>query len=1006
MQLATATSSATGQVTTTVTNRLGGKRTYTFNNQGRLLSFRNELGHQVTYTYDALGNRTSATDELGRRTTLAYDHHGNLSAITNALGQTTRLKYDDHHRRLAVTNALGKTIRFTYEAKGNLLSMTDPLNQVTRYTYNDAGQVLTQTSPRGGVTTLAYANGRPTQVTDPEGVIYTLGYDAAGRLVSLTDTVLHTTTLTYDGKSRVTAVTNPLGHSIHLTYDHRDKVLTFTEANGQVTHRQYDGNGNLIRQINPLNQETRYEYEGENRLIRVIDAKNQVTQLGYDAKGRLISLTNPLGDTQTLEYDAADNLLKQVDVLGTAVISLNYDELDNPTRVTDALANHTFFDYDELSRLTQTTDPLAAGTQFHYDDLNRLIASVDALTGVSSQKFDADGNRDNLTDPKNNPTQFDFDLSGRLVQEMVATGNQVKYSYNARNLLAQITNARGQSRQLEYDAAGRVTHFTDIDGTVSFTYDNNGNVLTVSDSQGAITRTYDALNRVASYTDVNGNTLHYEYDEVGNLVVLTYPDDKQVRYEYDATDQLVKVTDWAGRITQYQYEANGRLIKTLRPNGTVQTRQYDVKGQLLAQTDLDAQGNRLVAYTFSYDAAGNLVQELVTPELLPVLPASVKMTYTAANRLATYNGQAVPFDADGNLLTVPLNGQMSALQFDSRNRLIQAGNTSYRYDVENQRIGVNQSRYVVNSQPALSQVLVKEENGVKTFYVYGLGLIGEEMNGQYRSYHFDYRGSTVALTDGSGQVIQRFQYAPYGELVSGDATKTPFLFNGMYGVMTDDDGLYYMRVRFYSAEIKRFVNQDVLLGKVAVGQTLNRFTYVNSSPVGSIDPEGRIPWLVVPIITIGLIVYDIVVPPTLPEGYEGDAIVPSIGPGDLVGGIGSGVVSLAKGMCRMVAKSGMTRLWRAVEPPELDDILRYGDYNIHPNSTFKRFAFDESSLDNFIRANPDRTYRKTYIDIPTDKLNEMYRHPDSGGVGEAIGIDVFEHPEFYDWFDRVHVLEP
>lgn len=81
-------------------------------------------------------------------------------------------------------------------------------------------------------------------------------------------------------------------------------------------------------------------------------------------------------------------------------------------------------------------------------------------------------------------------------------------------------------------------------------------------------------------------------------------------------------------------------------------------------------------------------------------------------------------------------------------------------------------------------MLFKESNGIKTFYVYGLGLIGEETNGQYQVYHFDYRGSTVALTNETGQLTQRFQYAPYGELLSGDVTQTPFLFNGMYGVWT------------------------------------------------------------------------------------------------------------------------------------------------------------------------------------------------------------------------------
>jgi RHS repeat-associated protein len=130
---------------------------------------------------------------------------------------------------------------------------------------------------------------------------------------------------------------------------------------------------------------------------------------------------------------------------------------------------------------------------------------------------------------------------------------------------------------------------------------------------------------------------------------------------------------------------------------------------------------------------------------------------------------------------------------------------------------------VVNSQPALSQVLVKEDNGQKTFYVYGLGLIGQESNGEYLTYHFYFRGSTIALTDEPGQVSERFQYSPYGLRISGDASTTPFLFNGMYGVMTDSNGLYYMRARFYSPEIRRFVNQDILLGRAAEGQTLNRY---------------------------------------------------------------------------------------------------------------------------------------------------------------------------------------
>jgi len=93
-----------------------------------------------------------------------------------------------------------------------------------------------------------------------------------------------------------------------------------------------------------------------------------------------------------------------------------------------------------------------------------------------------------------------------------------------------------------------------------------------------------------------------------------------------------------------------------------------------------------------------------------------------------------------------------------------------------------------------------------------------------------------------------------------------------------------------------------------------------------------------------------------------------------------------------------TRLWRAVEAEELLDVRRFGDYNIDPNSTFKRFAFSKPDVDAFIQANPGRSYTTTFVDLPTDKLRFMTEHPDPGGVGRAIGIDVYETPEFYSWF--------
>ena len=65
----------------------------------------------------------------------------------------------------------------------------------------------------------------------------------------------------------------------------------------------------------------------------------------------------------------------------------------------------------------------------------------------------------------------------------------------------------------------------------------------------------------------------------------------------------------------------------------------------------------------------------------------------------------------------------------------------------------------------------------------------------------------MMLTDENGNVNKEYSYGPYGELLSGEVSKTAYLYNGQYGVATNANGLYYMRTRYYNVSIKRFINQ-------------------------------------------------------------------------------------------------------------------------------------------------------------------------------------------------------
>jgi RHS repeat-associated protein len=103
------------------------------------------------------------------------------------------------------------------------------------------------------------------------------------------------------------------------------------------------------------------------------------------------------------------------------------------------------------------------------------------------------------------------------------------------------------------------------------------------------------------------------------------------------------------------------------------------------------------------------------------------------------------------------------------------------------------------------------------------------------TYHFDFRGSTVALTDDNGRVTDRIEYSAYGLTTYRTGTSdTPFLFNGRYGVMTDSNGLLYMRARYYNPYLCRFINPD----PSGFAGGLNHYVFASGNPVSLFDPFG------------------------------------------------------------------------------------------------------------------------------------------------------------------------
>ena len=87
----------------------------------------------------------------------------------------------------------------------------------------------------------------------------------------------------------------------------------------------------------------------------------------------------------------------------------------------------------------------------------------------------------------------------------------------------------------------------------------------------------------------------------------------------------------------------------------------------------------------------------------------------------------------------------------------------------------------------------------------------------------------------AGEVKQRYNYDPYGNVTQSD---TDIGFTNPYqyaGREADAANLYYYRARYYSPGLGRFISEDPL--GLSGGQ-INTYIYVDNSPILYIDPFG------------------------------------------------------------------------------------------------------------------------------------------------------------------------
>ncbi len=714
--------------------------------------------------------------------------------------------------------------------------------------FGSGGKINYIEQPNGWRVTLNYSGGRLAGISNSHGDALTYAYNGLGRVATITDPQGRVTTLAYDAAGEhLLSATDPAG-TTQFTYltgqgasrEHAISAITFPD--GRHLSLQYDSLGRISRQSGD---------QGANALNFAYDNQAGVT------------IADGAGGTFDYEFDDLQNLCTVRDPLGRR-FTVAYDRQLTPKLLTDAEGNSQAMSFDGSGNLTSLVDWLGLNYTMTYSPANTLVG---------------------YANPAGVPLSFTFDqgrnLTGALYPDQTRLGFQ-------RDQLGQLTawsNRRGQTMRYNLNASGQLANKQFSSGPQeNFTYDNHRNLVKIIDAKGTNTYTFDGADRLTGVHYPSGRSLTYAYDAYGRRTQLLADDGYTVKYNYDAGGRLSSLLDKNNAlIVSYSYDAAGRLTREDKGNQTYTTYAYDLAGQVLHlinhrkdnsvlsrfdytydlvgrpatvatlegtwEYQYDANGQLTTAVfastnsgvpgqtnAFVYDSAGNRTQALVNGTATSYL--ADRMDRYLAVGAARYS-----YDADGNLTSITDETGVTSFTYDELNRLTSVTSPtdtwSYEYDAFNfRRASVHngvRTEYLID--PLCQGAVVGDyvNGALSGHYAQGIGLVGRtESDGTARYYNFDIIGNTTEFTGPNGAVLNSYRYRPFGDLISSQETApNRFSYGGRWGVATESSGLSLMGARYYRPVEGRFLTEE------PVGRRYpNAYAYAYNTPVLYNDPTG------------------------------------------------------------------------------------------------------------------------------------------------------------------------
>jgi RHS repeat-associated protein len=793
------------------------------------------LQRKITTQWNSTWREPSLITEANRTTSLTFDGSGNV--LTRTVTDTT------------VTPNVTRTWTFTYNAYGQVLTANGPRTDVLDKTivayYNCAtgakcGQVKTVTNALTQVTTYNTYNayGEPLTITDPNGVLTTLTYDARLRLTSQKVST-EITGYSYYPTGLLKQVTQPDSSFDLYTYDPAHRLTQISDGAGNNIVYTLDAMGNHTADntydpSSMLHRTHTRVYNTLNELYQDINAANTsavTTTYGYDSNGNQTSIEAPLSRNTANIYDA----------------------LNRVQQITDPGSGNTYFAYDVNDNLTTVEDPRTLTTSYTYTGFGDLKTQVSPDTGTTTNTYDSGGNLAKSTDARNTNANYVYDALNRptsvAYKKGSVTDQTITFTYDAgTNGIGRLTGASDANHYMSwtYDALGRITGKGQTVGTVTksvgYAY-TNADLVTLTTSSGqTLTYGYNTNHQIVSIT-LNGTTTilnNVTYEPLGPVNGWTWGNSAMVTRSYNTDGVISQISATGVKTLTYDDALRIQNISDTSTGASAWTYGYDlldritsgVGGSTTRGWTYDANGNRSTetgsaASTYTISPTNNQISSITG-----ALPRTY--SYDAAGHVLKYSTVTATYYDRGRLETLKKGSVTETLIYNALGQMVQtsggaAGTVLYMYDEAGHLLGEYSSTGalieetvwlgdlpVATLQPSGSSVAVYyiEADHINT----PRQITRPSDNKQMWTWFSDPFGTTAANSNpaGAGTFIYNLRFP--GQIFDSQA------------------GLQQNYFRDYDPAVGRYIESDPI---GLFGGSYATYAYANGRPVSGVDPRGR-----------------------------------------------------------------------------------------------------------------------------------------------------------------------